>query len=85
MRKYGKCEKNTNLQGVMKTLVNPKLLESEKMAKIATFFLLLIYRKKMLDTKLIYILSCSKMNKNFKNAIVNFVRRHLDDIITSSC
>jgi len=47
MRKYGKCEKNTNLQGVMKTLVNPKLLESEKMAKIATlFFLLLIYRKK---------------------------------------
>ena len=38
MRKYGKCEKNTNLQGVMKTLVNPKLLESEKMTKIATFF-----------------------------------------------
>ena len=40
MRKYGKCEKNTNLQGVMKTLVNPKLLESKKMAKIATFFLI---------------------------------------------
>ena len=47
MRKYGKCEKNTNLQGVMKTLVNPKLLESKKMAKIATFFFgMLINTKK---------------------------------------
>ena len=46
MRKYGKCEKNTNLQGVMKTLVNPKLLESEKMAKIATFFLIADLQKK---------------------------------------
>ena len=84
MRKYGKCEKNTNLQGVMKTLVNPKLLESEKMAKIATFFLIADLQKKMLDIKSIYILSCSKMNKDFKNAIENFVRRHLDVIITSS-
>ena len=85
MRKYGKCEKNTNLQGVMKTLVNPKLLESEKMAKIATFFLIADLQKKMLDIKSIYILSCSKMNKNFKNAIENFVKRHLDVIMTSSC
>ena len=83
MRKYGKCEKNTNLQGVMKTLVNPKLLESEKMAKIATFFLIADLQKKMLDIKSIYILSCSKMNKDFKNAIENFVRRHLDVIMTS--
>ena len=85
MRKYGKCEKNTNLQGVMKTLVNPKLLESEKMAKIATFFLIADLQKKMLDIRSIYILSCSKMNKDFKNAIENFVRRHLDVIMTSSC
>ena len=84
MRKYGKCEKNTNLQGVMKTLVNPKLLEFEKMAKIATFFLIADLQKKMLDTKLIYILSCSKMKKDFKNAIKNFVRCHLDIIMTSS-
>ena len=81
MRKYGKCEKNTNLQGVMKTLVNPKLLESEKMAKIATFFLIADLQKKMLDIKSIYILSCSKMNKDFKNLIENFVRRHLDVIM----
>ena len=85
MRKYGKCEKNTNLQGVMKTLVNPKLLESEKMAKIATFFLIADLQKKMLDIKSIYILSCSKMNKDFKNVTENFVRRHLDVIMTSSC
>ena len=85
MRKYGKCEKNTNLQGVMKTLVNPKLLESEKMAKIATFFLIADLQKKMLDIKSIYILFSSKMNKDFKNDIENFVRCHLDVIMTSSC
>ena len=52
MRKYGKCEKNTNLQGVMKTLVNPKLLESEKMAKIATFFLIADLQKKNVGYKI---------------------------------
>ena len=52
MRKYEKCEKNTNLQGVMKTLVNPKLLESEKCAKSLLFFLLLIYRKKNVRYKI---------------------------------
>ena len=69
----------------MKTLVNPKLLESKKLPKSLLFFLIADLQKKTLDSKSNYILSCSKMNEDFKNAIKNFVRCHLDVIMTSLC